>query len=54
LPKGSWPFLREAVLAGEFARGQAPALTGYQERQAGTVLSTLAGCHGFILRAAGD
>ena len=41
LLKGSWPLLREAVLAGEFARGQASALTGYQERQAGTVLNTL-------------
>lgn len=41
LPKGSWPLLREAVIAGEFARGQAAALTGYQERQAGTVLNAL-------------
>jgi Fic family protein len=41
LPKGSWPLLREAALAGEFARGKAPALTGYQERQARTVLNTL-------------
>lgn len=41
LPKGSWPLLREAVLAGEFARGKAPDLTGYQERQARTVLNTL-------------
>lgn len=41
LPKGSWPLLREAVLGGEFARGAAPALTGYQERQAGHVLNTL-------------
>jgi Fic family protein len=30
LPKGSWALLREAVLAGEFARGKAPELTGYQ------------------------
>ena len=41
LPKGSWPLLREAVMAGEYARGNAPALTGYEERQARTVLNTL-------------
>ena len=41
LPKGSWPLLREALLAGEFTRGKAPELTGYQERQARTVLNTL-------------
>jgi Fic family protein len=41
LPKGSWALLREAALAGEFARGKAPDLTGYQERQARTVLTTL-------------
>ena len=41
LPKGSWPLLREAALAGEFARGKAPDLTGYQERQARTVLNKL-------------
>jgi Fic family protein len=41
LPKGSWPLLREAVLAGEFARGRATELTGYEERQARTVLSKL-------------
>ncbi|WP_258770102.1 hypothetical protein [Bradyrhizobium arachidis] len=41
LPKGSWPLLREAVMAGEYARGSAPALTGYEERQARTVLNTL-------------
>ncbi|WP_454619672.1 Fic family protein [Bradyrhizobium cenepequi] len=41
LPKGSWALLREALLAGEFARGKAPGLTGYQERQARTVLNTL-------------
>jgi Fic family protein len=41
LPKGSWPLLREALLCGEFARGKAPELTGYQERQARTVLNTL-------------
>jgi Fic family protein len=41
LPRGSWPLLREAVLAGEFARGKAPDLTGYRERQARTVLNSL-------------
>ncbi|MGY3621939.1 Fic family protein [Bradyrhizobium sp. USDA 10063] len=41
LPKGSWALLREALLAGEFIRGKAPELTGYQERQARTVLNTL-------------
>jgi Fic family protein len=41
IPKGSWPLLREAVMAGEYARGNAPALTGYEERQARTVLNTL-------------
>ena len=43
LPKGSWPLLREAALAGEFARGRAAELTGYEERQARTVLSKLMG-----------
>ena len=41
LPKGSWQLLREAVLAGEFPRGRATELTGYEERQARTVLSKL-------------
>ncbi|MET3591743.1 Fic family protein [Mesorhizobium shonense] len=41
LLKGSWPLLREAVMAGEYPRGQAAALTGYQDRQARTVLSKL-------------
>lgn len=41
LPKGSWALLREALLCGEFARGKAAELTGYQERQARTVLNTL-------------
>jgi Fic family protein len=41
LPKGSWPLLREAVLAGTYARGKAADLTGYQERQARTVLNKL-------------
>jgi Fic family protein len=41
LPKGSFPLLREALLAGEFERGLAPSLTGYKERMARTVLSRL-------------
>jgi Fic family protein len=41
LPKGSYALLREALLAGEFERGQAPFLTGYKERMARTVLSRL-------------
>jgi Fic family protein len=41
LAKGSWPLLREAILVGEFGRSQAELLTGYQERQARTVLSAL-------------
>jgi Fic family protein len=41
LPKGSWPLLREAAVAGEFSRGRAPDLTGYEVRQARTVLNTL-------------
>jgi hypothetical protein len=39
--KGSWPLLREAVIAGEFSRGKAAELTGYETRQARTVLNTL-------------
>lgn len=41
MPKGSFSLLREAVLAGEFERGKAASLTGYAERMARTVLSTL-------------
>jgi hypothetical protein len=41
LPRGSWPLLREAALAGEVSRGRAGELTGYETRQARTVLSTL-------------
>jgi Fic family protein len=41
LPRGSWPLLREAAVAGEFARGRAADVTGYEIRQARTVLSTL-------------
>jgi len=33
--------IREAVLSGEFERGRAPAVTGYEERQARIVLSGL-------------
>lgn len=43
LPKGAWPLLREAVLAGEYPRGRVTELTGYEERQARTVLSKLVG-----------
>ncbi len=41
LPKGTFPLLREALLAGQFERGQATLLTGYKERQARTTLSQL-------------
>ena len=41
LPKGSWALLREAILVGEFPRSKAESLTGYQERQARTVLTAL-------------
>ncbi len=41
LPKGAWPLLREAILAGEFSRGKAESITGYEERQARTVLKSL-------------
>jgi Fic family protein len=41
LPKGSFPLLREALLAGEFERGQAPAITGHKERIARMVLAQL-------------
>ena len=41
LPKGSLGLLREAFMNGEVARGQAPELTGYQERKARDVLATL-------------
>lgn len=43
LMKGSWPLLREAVQAGEYARGRAVDLTGYEARQARNVLSKLLG-----------
>jgi Fic family protein len=41
LQKGSWPLLREGVMAGQYARGRAPAVTGYEQRQARTVLNSL-------------
>ena len=41
LPRGSWPLLKEAVISGEVPRGKAGELTGYETRQARTVLSTL-------------
>lgn len=39
LRKGSWQPLCEAVMAGTYARGKTPDITGYQERQARTVLN---------------
>ena len=41
LAKGSFELVREALLSGEFVRGRAPAVTGYEERQARKVLSGL-------------
>jgi Fic family protein len=41
MSKGSFELIREAVLAGEFERGKAAAITGYGERQGRTVLSAL-------------
>jgi Fic family protein len=41
MPKGSFPLLREALLAGEFERGQAPTITGYKERMARMALAQL-------------
>ncbi len=41
LPKGTFPLLREAVMAGEFERGKAAAITGYRERMARTVVARL-------------
>lgn len=41
LPKKSFYLLREAVLSGEYERGKASQITGYQERQARTVLNQL-------------
>ncbi len=41
LPKGSFPLLREALLAGEVPRGRAREITGYGERMARNVVSNL-------------
>ena len=41
LPKRSMALLREAFLAGQFARGRAAELTGYQERRAREILTHL-------------
>ena len=41
LPKDTFPLLREALLAGEFERGQASSITGYAERMARNVTSRL-------------
>ena len=41
LPARSMALLREAFLAGEVARGRAAEITGYQERRARQILSTL-------------
>ena len=41
LPKGSFPILREALLAGEVPRGRAGEITGYGERMARNVVSAI-------------
>jgi Fic family protein len=41
LPKGSFPILRETLLAGEVPRGRAGEITGYGERMARSVVSAL-------------
>ena len=41
LMKGSFPLLREALLAGEVLRGRTPEITGYGERMARNVVSEL-------------
>lgn len=41
LHRGSWSLLREAVVMGEFPRGRAGSITGYEERQSRTVLTQL-------------
>ena len=52
LPKVSWPLLREAVLSGEcFRVRKFRRLTGYQERQARTVLSGLLKTAGVLTSA---
>lgn len=41
LPAGAFPVLREALIMGEVPRHRVPELTGYQERMARSVTSTL-------------
>lgn len=41
LPPRSMALLKEALLVGRLERGRAPEITGYQERRARTILSTL-------------
>ncbi|HEY8604523.1 Fic family protein [Tsuneonella suprasediminis] len=41
LPRGSFAVLREAVLAGEVERAKVPAITGYEERAARNITSSL-------------
>ncbi len=41
LPRGSFFLLREALFSGEVERGKAASITGYQERQARSVLNEL-------------
>lgn len=41
LPKGAFPILREALLAGAVSRGRAAEITGYGERMARNVVSDL-------------
>lgn len=41
LPKGSFPLLRETLLAGEVARGRAGEITGYGESMARNVVADL-------------
>jgi len=41
LPKRSMALLREAFLVGQFERGRAPQVTGYQERRAREILAHL-------------
>ncbi|MDP3480429.1 MAG: Fic family protein [Desulfoprunum sp.] len=41
LPKGTFPLLREALLAGEVQRGRTGEITGYGERMARNVVSEL-------------
>jgi Fic family protein len=38
---GSFPLLKAAFLEGEIARGNASVITGYQERQARSILKRL-------------